>query len=69
MHFNADLEKRFIIDERMDCLDVCQISAEKVATKMTPDCAIVEYLPELNIGKLPTSVACKLSLTPASLSS
>ncbi|OWA53263.1 Ras-associated and pleckstrin-like proteiny domains-containing protein 1 [Hypsibius exemplaris] len=52
MHFNQDVEKRFIIDERMDCLDVCQLSAEKVSKRMNPDCAIVEYLPELNIERV-----------------
>lgn len=51
VHFNDSVRKSLLIDERMDCLDVCQSLAEKSETKLTPDCTVVEYLPELNIGK------------------
>ncbi|GAV06524.1 hypothetical protein RvY_16494-2 [Ramazzottius varieornatus] len=51
VHFNEDLKKSFLIDERMTCLDICQSLAEKSETKLSADCAIVERLPELNIER------------------
>lgn len=51
VHFNEDLKKSFLIDQRMTCLDICQSLAEKSETKLSADCALVERLPELNIGK------------------
>ncbi|XP_055351696.1 abnormal cell migration protein 10-like isoform X2 [Paramacrobiotus metropolitanus] len=51
VHFNDELRKSLSIDDRMECLDVCQSLAERSDTKLTPDCTIVEYLPELHIER------------------
>lgn len=44
--------KSLLVDERMTCAHVTRLLADKNHVQMEPHWALVEHLPELQMGKL-----------------